>query len=145
MSGTTNVTFPPYTNPEKVITNPLYLSVNGIFAGCNDSSKLSPGAVGGIVAVAILGICFLCATVMCCLRRRLYRDPARRRRHAKAQKVVSDRRGRAKNLEITITRDYAVEERGRNNDSRIALPVLPALPFTARWIGLVATARPNAV
>lgn len=82
------------------------------------------------------------------LRRRLYRDPARRRRPARAQtaraqKVVSDRRGRAKkNLEITVTRAYEVEERGRNSESRVMLPQLDP-PLSARWASHVAKSQRN--
>lgn len=73
------------------------------------------------------------------IRRRLYRDPARRRRPARAQKVVSDRRGRARNLEITVTRAYEVEERGRNSESRVVLPQ----PLSARWASHAAKSQRN--
>lgn len=124
-----------------MITNPLYLKVSGVFAGCNDANEISPGAVGGLIAVSIIGICLLCGLTMWCFRRHLYRDPSRQVVRPRAQKVVSDRRGRAKDLEIVVTRGYKIEERGRHNDSQVRFAVQPDPPPNALWIDVGDAAR----
>ena len=110
-------------------TNPQYLSAPAVFAGCNDASALSPAAVGGIVAVGVISFCLLCGALLWWIRRRLYRDPARRSYWRTGEQgaittagagVVS---GKGEGLPsgmggsemgetgITITREFKVEEK----------------------------------
>ncbi|RPA99469.1 hypothetical protein L873DRAFT_1843578 [Choiromyces venosus 120613-1] len=113
---------------KEVFTNPQYISKPAVFAGCNDASSLSPAAIGGIVAVGVITFCLLFGLVLWWIRRRLYRDPARRqygrtevaveipttttvRRRRGEQEVSGMGMGVSGGTGITITREFKVEEK----------------------------------
>lgn len=70
------------TNDLPILSQPLYLKRAGIFSGCNDDQKIDPGAIGGIVAVALILFVSLCAAGLWFVRIRLYRDPNRTRQRS---------------------------------------------------------------
>lgn len=124
---------PAYDSPcENAVTHEVtpakYISVEGVFAGCHDSTWLSPAAVGGIVAVGVLAFLALCFAALWCVRRTLYRPMgggARRRTKSKPGKAgardsVAERNRDGAVLElgtassgITVTTEVKVEGEGR--------------------------------
>ncbi|KAI5801649.1 hypothetical protein DFH27DRAFT_63975 [Peziza echinospora] len=62
-----------------ILTNPMYVKKIGVFPGC-DEGKISPAAVGGIVAVSIFGMCAIGGFLLWILRKRLFRSPVKQRR-----------------------------------------------------------------
>ncbi|CUS07399.1 unnamed protein product [Tuber aestivum] len=105
----------------RVRTNPQYISAPAVFAGCDDASALSPGAVGGIVAVGVISFCFLCGVLLWWIRRSLYRDPTRQRywRTGERSRITAAGSGVLGGVSvlgmgdtgITITREFRVEEK----------------------------------
>ncbi|KAG0136110.1 hypothetical protein HOY82DRAFT_536456 [Tuber indicum] len=104
-----------------VRTNPQYIATPAVFAGCHDATALSPAAVGGIVAVGVVSFCLLCGFLLWWIRRRLYRDPNRRRYWRTGERGAPGVAGGISALGmgdtgIRITKEFKVEE-GKDEDA----------------------------
>lgn len=62
-----------------ILTNAMHVDEINAYPGC-DQNKISPAAVGGIVAIAIIGIVLIGGVLLWLVKKRLHRDPNRQAR-----------------------------------------------------------------
>ncbi|KAF8423258.1 hypothetical protein EV426DRAFT_574546 [Tirmania nivea] len=81
-----------------ILTNPMYVNAINAYPGC-DRNKISPAAVGGIVAIAIVGVVLIGGVLLWLVKKRLHRDPNRQARKRRKSLTTSACRAKAADLE----------------------------------------------
>jgi hypothetical protein len=141
-----------------VFTNPQYLATSKVFPGCDDGKLISPAAVGGITACAVVAFVVVCGVGLWVVRKFLYRNPVqnRRRRRGREREAESgmEMGGGLKRLRhgggglrrgITVTREIRVEGNERVEEYVPRRPPRPVLRESVKEMGYVPKRPPRPV
>lgn len=107
-----------------ILTNPMYLKYIGAYPGC-DQNGITPAAVGGVVAVVIVGICVIGGLLLWLVKKRLHRDPNRVSRMRRKSMATTAARAKAADIEYGESDIGTVSTRDEN-------PGIPGLPQPAK-------------
>ncbi|KAF8431139.1 hypothetical protein BGX38DRAFT_1229767 [Terfezia claveryi] len=96
-----------------ILTNPMYVEDINAYPGC-DQNKISPAAVGGIVAIAIVGIVLIGGVLLWLVKKRIHRDPNRHARMRRKSLTTSAPPAKAADLEYGESGISTVSTRDEN-------------------------------
>jgi len=91
----------------------MYVKDINAYPGC-DQDEISPAAVGGVVAIAILGIVLIGGVLLWLVKKRLHRDPNRQARMKRGGMTTSASRAKAADLEYGESDIGTVSTRDEN-------------------------------